>query len=38
MIWVILDGTRPVTLVGVQGGVRDWHGIFDVVCVNGYYG
>lgn len=33
-----LDGTRPVTLVGVQGGVRDWHGIFDVVCVNGYYG
>jgi beta-glucuronidase len=33
-----LDGTRPVTLVGVQQGVRDWHGIFDVVCVNGYYG
>ncbi|WP_191057900.1 beta-glucuronidase [Geminicoccus harenae] len=33
-----LDPTRPVTLVGVQGGVRDWHGIFDVVCVNGYYG
>jgi beta-glucuronidase len=33
-----LDGTRPVTLVGVQGGVRDWHGIFDVVCVNAYYG
>jgi beta-glucuronidase len=30
-----LDGTRPVTLVGVQGGVRDWHGLFDVVCVNG---
>ena len=33
-----LDPTRPVTLVGVQQGVRDWHGIFDVVCVNGYYG
>jgi beta-galactosidase/beta-glucuronidase len=33
-----LDGTRPVTLVGVQGGVRDWLGIFDVVCVNAYYG
>lgn len=33
-----LDGTRPVTLVGIQGGVRDWHGIFDVVCMNGYYG
>jgi beta-glucuronidase len=33
-----LDGTRPVTLVGVQGGARDWHGIFDVVCVNAYYG
>jgi beta-glucuronidase len=33
-----LDGTRPVTLVGVQGGVRDWHGLFDVVCVNAYYG
>jgi beta-glucuronidase len=27
-----------VTLVGVQGGVRDWHGLFDVVCVNRYYG
>jgi beta-glucuronidase len=33
-----LDGTRPVTLVGVQGGVRDWHGLFDVVSINGYYG
>lgn len=33
-----LDPTRPVTLVGVQQGVRDWHGIFDVVCVNAYYG
>ena len=33
-----LDSTRPVTLVGVQGGPHDWHGIFDVVCVNRYYG
>jgi beta-glucuronidase len=33
-----LDGTRPVTLVGVQGGARDWHGLFDVVCVNAYHG
>jgi beta-galactosidase/beta-glucuronidase len=33
-----LDPTRPVTLVGVQQGVREWHGIFDVVCVNAYYG
>jgi len=33
-----LDDTRPVTLVGVQGGVKEWHGIFDVVCINRYYG
>ncbi len=33
-----LDSTRPVTMVGVQGGVRDWHAIFDVVSVNRYYG
>jgi hypothetical protein len=33
-----LDGTRPVTLVGVQGGPPDWHGLFDVVCINRYYG
>ena len=33
-----LDATRPVTMVGVQGGVLDWHGIFDVVCVNRYFG
>jgi len=33
-----LDPTRPVTLVGVKQGVREWHGIFDVVCVNTYYG
>lgn len=33
-----LDATRPVTLVGVQGGVLEWHGIFDVVCVNRYFG
>src|SRR4051812_27168098 len=33
-----LDGTRPVSYVGVQGGPSDWHGIFDVVCVNRYFG
>jgi beta-glucuronidase len=33
-----LDGTRPVTLVGVQGGPREWHALFDVTCVNRYYG
>jgi beta-glucuronidase len=33
-----LDPTRPVTLVDVQGGVLDWHGIFDVVCMNRYFG
>ena len=33
-----LDGTRPVTLVGVQGGPPDWHGLFEVVCINRYYG
>ena len=29
-----LDATRPITLVGVQGGPTDWHGLFDVVCIN----
>jgi beta-glucuronidase len=33
-----LDPTRPVTMVGVQGGPREWHGIFDVVAINRYYG
>jgi beta-glucuronidase len=33
-----LDGTRPVTLVGVQGGTREWLRIFDVVSINRYYG
>jgi beta-glucuronidase len=33
-----LDGTRPITLVGLQGGPREWHGLFDVVCINRYYG
>ena len=33
-----LDATRPVTLVGVQGGPTEWHGLFDVVCINPYYG
>lgn len=33
-----LDPTRPITLVGVQGGPLEWHGIFDVVAINRYYG
>jgi beta-glucuronidase len=33
-----LDTTRPITLVGVQGGPPEWLGIFDVVCINRYYG
>jgi len=33
-----LDGTRPVTLVGVGGGPREWHEPFDVACINRYYG
>jgi beta-glucuronidase len=33
-----LDATRPVTLVGVQGGPPEWLGLFDVVCINRYYG
>lgn len=33
-----LDATRPVTMVGVQGGPTDWLGIFDVVSINRYYG
>lgn len=33
-----LDATRPITLVGVQGGPPEWLGLFDVVCINRYYG
>lgn len=33
-----LDNTRPVTMVGVGGGPREWLGLFDVVCINRYYG
>ena len=33
-----LDGTRPVTLVGVMGGPVEWLGLTDVVGVNRYYG
>jgi beta-glucuronidase len=33
-----LDTTRPITLVGVQGGPTDWHSIFDVLSINRYYG
>src|SRR3984893_3602433 len=29
---------RPVTLVGLQGGPPQWLGLFDVVCINRYYG
>ncbi len=32
------DGTRPVTLVGVQGGPREWLALMDVACVNAHYG
>ena len=28
----------PSRLVGVQGGPTDWLGLFDVVCINRYYG
>ncbi len=33
-----LDSSRPVTLVGVQGGPPEWLGLFDVVAINRYYG
>jgi beta-glucuronidase len=33
-----LDPTRPVTMVGVQGGPSEWHGLFDAVSINRYYG
>jgi beta-glucuronidase len=33
-----LDPTRPVTMVGVQGGPTEWHALFDVVSINRYYG
>jgi beta-glucuronidase len=33
-----LDASRPVTLVGVQGGPPEWLGLFDVVAINRYYG
>ena len=33
-----LDPSRPVTLVGVQGGPPEWLGLSDVVAVNRYYG
>ena len=33
-----LDGSRPVTLVGVQGGPVEWLALFDVTCINRYYG
>jgi beta-glucuronidase len=33
-----LDPTRPVTMVGIMGGPAEWLGLFDVVCINRYYG
>ncbi len=30
--------SRPITLVGVQGGPPEWLGLFDVVSINRYYG
>jgi beta-glucuronidase len=33
-----LDETRPVTLVGLQGGPAEWLGLFDIVSINRYYG
>jgi beta-glucuronidase len=33
-----LDPTRPVTLVGVQGGPAEWLAVFDVTSINRYYG
>jgi beta-glucuronidase len=32
------DASRPVTLVGVQGGPVEWLALFDVTSVNRYYG
>lgn len=33
-----LDASRPITMVGVMNGPVEWLGIFDVVCINRYYG
>jgi beta-glucuronidase len=33
-----IDKTRPVTIVGVQGGPSEWLGVMDVICINRYYG
>jgi beta-galactosidase/beta-glucuronidase len=33
-----LDASRPVILVGVQGGPVEWLGLSDVVAINRYYG
>ncbi len=32
-----LDRTRPVTLVGMQGGPAEWLGLFHIVSINRYY-
>jgi beta-glucuronidase len=33
-----LDPTRPVALVSVQGGPKEWAGLGDVICTNSYNG
>ena len=33
-----LDGTRPVTLVGMMGGPLEWLELADIVCINRYWG
>jgi beta-glucuronidase len=32
------DGSRPVTLVGLQSGPQEWLGLVDVIGINRYYG
>ncbi len=32
------DDTRPVTIVGLQGGPSEWLGAMDLMCINRYYG
>jgi beta-glucuronidase len=33
-----LDGTRPVTLVGMMGGPLEWLELADIICINRYWG
>jgi beta-glucuronidase len=32
------DQTRPATMVGVMGGPAEWISMWDVICINRYYG